>query len=71
MSIHEEQSNENLEHIWSPGSVDRLILGLANQPAQRRDEFISDELTNHLFQSPGVLILLKAFQFILIFWKPR
>lgn len=30
--------------------MDRLILGLLNQPAQRRDEFVADELSNHLFQ---------------------
>ncbi|XP_014215502.1 peroxidase-like [Copidosoma floridanum] len=51
VSIHEEFRNPgNLE---SPGSVDRLLLGLVNQPAQRRDEFISEELTGHLFQTPG------------------
>ncbi|KAJ8915140.1 hypothetical protein NQ315_000392 [Exocentrus adspersus] len=51
VSLHEEL--ENFENIWSFGSVDRLLLGFANQPAQARDEFICDELSNHLFQSSG------------------
>lgn len=51
MTIHEEFSNpSNLE---TAGSVDRILLGLVNQPAQKRDVFISEELTNHLFQTPG------------------
>ncbi|KAK9883784.1 hypothetical protein WA026_001979 [Henosepilachna vigintioctopunctata] len=50
VSLHQEQ--ENMENIWSFGSVDRLFLGLINQPAQRRDEFICEELTNNLFRSP-------------------
>lgn len=51
MTLHEEQ--ENFENIWSLGSLDRLLLGFCNQPSQRRDEFMCDELTNHLFQSRG------------------
>ncbi|XP_034180354.2 uncharacterized protein LOC117604423 [Osmia lignaria lignaria] len=51
VSIHNELSNPaNLE---TAGSVDRLLLGLINQPSQRRDEHISEELTNHLFQTPS------------------
>ncbi|XP_033215658.1 uncharacterized protein LOC117172036 [Belonocnema kinseyi] len=50
VSIHEEFFNP---HVQSAGSLDRIILGLVNQPSQKRDEFISEELTNHLFQSPS------------------
>ncbi|KAK1124271.1 hypothetical protein K0M31_006643 [Melipona bicolor] len=51
VSIHNEFTNPvNLE---TAGSVDRLILGLINQNAQRRDEHINEELTNHLFQTPS------------------
>lgn len=51
VSIHNEFTNPvNLE---TAGSVDRLLLGLINQHAQRRDEHISEELTNHLFQTPN------------------
>lgn len=35
------------------GAVDRLLLGMVNQPIQKRDEFITEELTNHLFQTPS------------------
>lgn len=52
MSLHREQ--DNLENIWSAGSTDRLLLGFCNQPSQRRDEFVADELTNHLFQPQGL-----------------
>ncbi|XP_076680501.1 uncharacterized protein LOC143375379 [Andrena cerasifolii] len=51
VTIHKEFSNPaNLE---TAGSVDRLLLGLINQPSQRRDEHIAEELTNHLFQTPS------------------
>ncbi|XP_046823371.1 uncharacterized protein LOC124426120 [Vespa crabro] len=51
VSIHDEfRNSENLE---TAGSVDRLLLGLVNQPSQKRDEFITGELTRHLFQTPS------------------
>ncbi|XP_072932288.1 chorion peroxidase-like [Epargyreus clarus] len=50
VSLHDELTNPS--NIWSMGAVDRLLLGMLNQPAQRRDEFITQELTNHLFQTP-------------------
>lgn len=51
VSIHNEFSNP--ANLDTAGSVDRLLLGLVNQPCQRRDEFITEEVTNHLFQTPG------------------
>lgn len=48
VSLHNEPFNE--ENIWTVGALDRFLLGLANQPSQKRDEFVADELTNHLFQ---------------------
>ncbi|KOB76897.1 putative oxidase/peroxidase [Operophtera brumata] len=51
VSLHMELTNPS--NIWSMGAVDRLLLGMANQPIQRRDEFITHELTNHLFQTPA------------------
>ncbi|XP_023289006.1 uncharacterized protein LOC105701425 isoform X2 [Orussus abietinus] len=51
VSLHNEFANPvNLE---TAGSVDRLLLGLVNQQSQKRDEFLSGELTNRLFQTPG------------------
>lgn len=48
VTLHDENSDGD---IGSPGSLHRLLRGLADQRAQKRDEFISVELTNHLFQS--------------------
>lgn len=50
VSLHNELTNPS--NIWSMGAVDRLLLGMMNQPSQKRDEFITEELTNHLFQTP-------------------
>lgn len=48
VTLHEENS---VGDIGSVGSLHRLLRGLSLQRAQKRDEFISAELTNHLFQS--------------------
>ena len=52
VSLHEELTNP--ANLYNIGSVDRLLLGLCEQPAQKRDEFITEELTNHLFQTPSM-----------------
>ncbi|XP_043188450.1 peroxidase-like [Amphibalanus amphitrite] len=49
ISLHKELMNPAQLH--NIGSVDRLMFGLLYQPAQRRDVFISRELTNRLFQT--------------------
>ncbi|XP_017058583.1 uncharacterized protein LOC108099526 [Drosophila ficusphila] len=50
VSLHEEFQRGD---IGSAGSLHRLLRGLASQRALKRDEFITPELTNHLFQTPG------------------
>eukprot|EP00095_Tigriopus_kingsejongensis_P007792 maker-scaffold370_size193435-snap-gene-0.40 protein:Tk07792 transcript:maker-scaffold370_size193435-snap-gene-0.40-mRNA-1 annotation:"hypothetical protein DAPPUDRAFT_320790" len=42
----------NPANLHNFGSVDRITLGLCSKALSRRDEFITDELTNHLFQNP-------------------
>lgn len=48
VSLHNENTDGD---IGSAGSLNRLLRGMAVQRSQRRDEFITAELTNHLFQS--------------------
>ena len=48
VKLHKEFNNPTNLHNF--GSVDRLLLGLASKALPRRDEFITTELTNHLFQ---------------------
>lgn len=54
MTLHEESS---IGDIGSVGSLHRLLRGLSIQKAQKRDEFITAELTNHLFQSGCMYIV--------------
>lgn len=48
VSLHEENA---FGDIGSSGSLHRILRGLAEQKTLKRDEFMSPELTNHLFQS--------------------
>ncbi|XP_077526337.1 salivary peroxidase/catechol oxidase-like isoform X2 [Haemaphysalis longicornis] len=49
--LHSEFFNPT--RLFRPGAVDRLVLGLVNQPAAGMDEQLSPELTNRLFQPQG------------------
>ncbi|XP_053667737.1 uncharacterized protein LOC128718088 [Anopheles marshallii] len=48
VSLHEDTSEGD---FGGPGSLHRLLRGMVNQRALKRDEFITAELTNHLFQT--------------------
>ncbi|KAL5282982.1 hypothetical protein ACFFRR_005769 [Megaselia abdita] len=50
VTLHEEFLHGD---IGTPGSLHRLLRGLSSQRALKRDEFITPELTNHLFQTEG------------------
>ncbi|XP_022239815.1 chorion peroxidase-like [Limulus polyphemus] len=40
--------------FYEPGKIDELIGGLINTPAQTYDPFITQEVTNHLFEEPHI-----------------
>jgi peroxidase len=48
VSLHDENADGDM---GGPGSLHRILRGMVNQRASRRDEFITPELTNHLFQA--------------------
>ena len=48
VKLHKELNNPTNMHNF--GSVDRIMLGLCSDTVARRDEYMTDELTNHLFQ---------------------
>ncbi|CRL03888.1 CLUMA_CG017012, isoform A [Clunio marinus] len=48
VTLHDENSRGDIGGI---GSLHRIIRGMATQRTLKRDEFMSPELTNHLFQS--------------------
>ncbi|KAL9898920.1 uncharacterized protein ACN427_006840 isoform 1-T3 [Glossina fuscipes fuscipes] len=50
VTLHEEFQRGD---IGTAGSLHRLLRGMSNQKSLKRDEFITPELTNHLFQTPG------------------
>lgn len=70
VTLHEEQSGLGDKDV--PGSLPRIIRGQMKQRAQKRDEYISEELTQKLFQTSSkcAMILIKknfALKFLLIF----
>nr|XP_045598236.1 peroxidase-like [Procambarus clarkii] len=42
----------NPRHIYTPGRLDQFLRGLATQPIQQFDNFVTSSLTNRLFQTP-------------------
>lgn len=39
--------------VYKPGNLDKFLIGLATQPIQEYDNYVTVELTNHLFQEAG------------------
>ena len=60
VKLHKELNNPTNMHNF--GSVDRIMLGLCSDTTARRDEYITDELTNHLFQVVLLLLSLSLFR---------
>ena len=40
--------------IYTPGELDKFLVGLATQPRQKYDNIITEEVTNHLFQAKNM-----------------
>ncbi|KAK4015956.1 hypothetical protein OUZ56_030921 [Daphnia magna] len=41
------------QEIYTPGNLDKFLIGLATQPGQKPEHYFSKELTNHLFEEEG------------------
>ncbi|XP_059350851.1 chorion peroxidase-like [Daphnia carinata] len=41
------------QEIYTPGNLDKFLIGLATQPGQKPENYFSQELTNHLFEEEG------------------
>ncbi|XP_063244152.1 peroxidase-like [Bacillus rossius redtenbacheri] len=39
-------------NLYKPGWYDQYVMGLVNQVSQAMDDFVTQEVTNHLFQQP-------------------
>ena len=40
----------NPELLYTPGNLDKFLVGLATQPSQKFDNVLSEQVTNHLLQ---------------------
>ncbi|XP_046649289.1 peroxidase-like [Daphnia pulicaria] len=41
------------QSLYTPGNLDKFLIGLATQPDQKVDNVFTEELTNHLFEKEG------------------
>ena len=48
VALHKELNDPT--NMFNPGSLDRIVMGLVTKTMSRTDEFLADEVTNHLFQ---------------------
>ena len=48
---------QNPELVYTPGGLDKFLVGLATQPSQKFDNIVTEEVTNHLFQGKDKLCL--------------
>ncbi|EFX63496.1 hypothetical protein DAPPUDRAFT_268331 [Daphnia pulex] len=39
--------------IYTPGNLDKFLIGLASQPSQNAENYFTQEVTNHLFEEQG------------------
>ncbi|XP_075217867.1 peroxidase-like protein 3 [Lycorma delicatula] len=44
----------NPDILYTPGIIDEIILGLVDTPMETLDQFITEEVTNHLFERKSV-----------------
>ncbi|XP_042211663.1 peroxidase-like [Homarus americanus] len=50
IELREQFNNPRL--VYTPGKLDEFLRGLATQPVQQVDNFVSEALTNRLFETP-------------------
>ncbi|EFX68983.1 putative peroxinectin, partial [Daphnia pulex] len=41
------------QEIYTPGNLDKFLIGLASQPSQNAENYFTQEVTNHLFEEQG------------------
>jgi hypothetical protein len=50
-TLHQELAQPGI--VMAPNTPERLIIGMSRQLARNADHTISQELTDHLFETPG------------------
>ena len=44
----------NVDMLYQPEMLDEMVRGLVSTPMEAMDQFITGEVTNHLFEQPGI-----------------
>lgn len=50
INVHLHKELNDPTNIYNPGSIDRIMMGLVAKSVTKTDEFLAQEVTNHLFQ---------------------